>query len=40
MFIAEETELWTMYRVSIKCYLDYKHLLQGNYVEYIFFTIT
>jgi hypothetical protein len=22
------------YRVSIKCFLDYKHLLQENYVEY------
>jgi len=31
-----------MYRVSIKSFPDYKHLLQENYVEYkpIFFTIT
>jgi len=28
-----------IYRVSIKCFPDYKHLLQENYVEYkhIFF---
>jgi len=26
-----------MYRVSIKSFPDYKHLLQGNYGEYIFF---
>jgi len=31
-----------LYRVSIKSFPDYKHLLQENYVEYkhIFFTIT
>jgi hypothetical protein len=31
-----------MYRVSIKSFPDYKHLLQENYVEYknIFFNIT
>ena len=31
-----------MYRVSIKSFSDYRHLLQENYVEYkhIFFTIT
>jgi len=28
------------YRVSIKSLPDYKHLLQENYVEYIFFAIT
>jgi hypothetical protein len=30
----------TIYRVSIKSFLDYKHLLQENYVEYkhIFFS--
>ena len=30
------------YRVSIKSFPDYKHLLQENYVDYtiIFFTIT
>jgi len=34
--------LRVMYRVSIKSFPDYKHLLQENYVEYkhIFFTIT
>jgi len=33
----------TLYRVSIKSFPDYKHLLQENYVEYkhiFFFTIT
>jgi len=31
-----------VYRVSIKSFPDYKHLLQEKYVEYkhIFFTIT
>jgi len=31
-----------LYRVSIKSFPDYEHLLQENYVEYkhIFFTIT
>jgi len=30
-----------IYRVSIKSFSDYKHLLQKNYVEYKhFFTIT
>ena len=30
-----------MYRVNIKSFPDYKHLLQENYVEYkLFFTIT
>jgi hypothetical protein len=30
---------WTLYRMSIKSFPDYKHLLQENYVEYkhIFF---
>jgi hypothetical protein len=34
--------LYAIYRVSIKSFSDYKHLLQGNYVKYkhIFFTIT
>jgi len=27
----------TNYRVNIKSFPDYKHLLQENYVEYIFF---
>jgi len=32
----------TNYRVSLKSFPDYKHLLQENYLEYkhIFFTIT
>ena len=29
--------LTEIYRVSIKSFPDYKHLLQENYVEYIFF---
>jgi len=31
-----------IYRVSIKSFTDYKHILQENYVEYkkFFFTIT
>jgi hypothetical protein len=31
-----------MYRVSIKSFSDYKHLLQENYIEYkhIFFNVT
>ena len=39
--------IWTtdisIYRVSIKSFTDYKHLLQENYVQYkhiFFFTIT
>jgi hypothetical protein len=34
----EETQLlifyWEIYRVSIKSFPDYKHLLQENYVKY------
>jgi len=26
--------LWTIYRVRVKSFPDYKHLLQENYVEY------
>jgi len=29
-----------LYRVSIKFFLDYKHLLQENYVEYKHVTVT
>jgi len=25
---------WTIYRVRVKSFPDYKHLLQENYVEY------
>jgi hypothetical protein len=34
--------IYVMYRVSIKSFPDYKHLLQENYVEYkhIFFKVT
>jgi len=29
-----------MYRVSIKSFPDYRHLLQQNYVEYGYATVT
>jgi hypothetical protein len=40
LFICSKTKIYT-YRVSIKSFPDYKHLLQENYVEYklIGFTI-
>ena len=36
-----QPEVTEIYRMSIKSFPDYKHLLQENYVEYkyIFFTI-
>jgi len=39
---GKRTNYLMIYRVSIKYFPDYKHLLQENYVEYkhIFFTIT
>jgi len=37
MVITYKFRQCQMYRVSIKSFLDYKHLLQENYVEYKFF---